>query len=151
MSQCSQVSWIALCDCSLNVSVLIFVFVFVLSLQYFSCPMAAVCLLCSSHLAFVFVLSLQYFSCPLAAVCLLCLSHLAFVWHVTSGGGWLGAVIDGNLLHYQLIIKPGQMSRCCPVATSVPPRCPAELQNLSKHFNQVCQSNSECLGPEAKH
>ena len=103
-------------------------------LQYFSCPMAAVCFLCSSHLAFVFVLSLQYFSCPLAAVCLLCLSHLAFVWHVTSGGGWLGAVIDGNLLHYQLIIKPGQMSRCCPVATSVPPRCPAELQNLSKHF-----------------
>ena len=83
---------------------------------------------------------LQYFSCPMAAVCLLCLSHLAFVWHVTSGGGWLGAVIDGNLLHYQLIIKPGQMSRCCPVATSVPPRCPAELQNLSKHFLKLLET-----------
>ena len=83
-------------------------------------------LYCSSerkNIVHIFHLSICWLLCLLCLSPCLCLACDERWWRRR-------AVIAGNLVHYQLIIKPGQMSRrCCPVATSVPP-CSTSTQTL---------------------
>ena len=74
---------------------------------------------CCSYLSFLYICWLLCLLCLSPCLCLACDER----WWRRR------AVIAGNLVHYQLIIKPGQMSRCCPVATSVPP-CSTSTQTL---------------------